>query len=281
MRTDEDLMRPVAQSLAFVIQSRLTISELDACGRWSESSEPGTAVRVEMGPRKELWQLLSRTSQICRRLRQLVANASQIEDRCNTIKEASKQTFALYMEISVWPRSVSKKDEFRTFVSAEMQDIVPNFPKAYHVFDNVQHGGLWISFWCMQLHFLQHMRLFIETFSAEHAMISSSSSTLIKQLHTDQASIVDNICGSSTYMLGELGDDGRLRCGSEAKALGAYFLLRALYVAMQLEDISSTQRAYILDRMLQIGQSKGIGQALRGRDRWLRTHPEFGVAMES
>lgn len=279
-RSVEDLMMPIGQSLSFSIQARLYISELDGKRPDSSPVEHDVVVRTQMADRAPLWQLFTRTARLCRQVRHLIATANKRENR-NTTKKVFQQLFDVHGELDIWPTSVSGNDKLRSIPASEMQDVVPPFPPAYHIFDNIQHSGLWLSYWCMRLHFLQHMKIYIEAFGPSHAVISPSAPRLLKQLHKNQGSTVDDICGVSSYMLGELGKDGKLRPGTDSKALGAFFLTRGLYVANQLEDISPTQRAYILDRMSEIGHSKGIVQALRGRERWLQAHPEFAAIIQS
>ena len=274
-------MLPIGQSMSFAIQSRLYMSELDGKRPNSTPVQRGK-VQTPIKHHAALWQLFASTARICRRMRDLIATASQDGHSNAVIQNIFQQMFAVHGELATWPVSVSEKDEFRSVSAKDIQGINADFPQVYLVFDSVQHCALWMSYWCIRLQFLQHMETFItfiETFSASGAMMPSSGTALLDQLRNEQTSIVDQICSSSAYMLGDIGEDGKQQTRYSSKALGAYFLLRGLYVAIHLESVSPVRRDYMLDRLLQIGRSKGIAQALRGRQHWLATHPESSVTI--
>lgn len=281
LRDPDELAVDIGQRLSFLIQSRTFMTELDRV-------RPNVAHFVDnditdgyQAPRNKFWQMVGRMLGVCRRMQQLVSNKHQNILLAIATKEVFQETFSVHAELRAWPESLSAKDKLRVTQSSKMQDSAPPFPPSYYVFENIQHCALWIAFWCMQLRFLQHMKIFIETCGVDNAMLSFSTTYLVKQLHGDQLITVDQICGSCAYVLGELGKDNRLQPAAESKSIGAYYLLRALHIANQLDDLSTDQRTFILDRMLQIGHSKGIAQALRARDRWLETHPDTPVATQS
>jgi hypothetical protein len=276
-----DLMSPLSQSLSFAIQSRLYISELDG-KRPNSSPVQHSIVRTAIPHHAALWQLFGSTARVCRRMRHLIASARQNARSNAAIQNVFQQMFAIHSELATWPMSVSEKDEFCSVSAKEIQGIDSDFPQVYHVFDSVQHCALWMSYWCIRLQFLEHMKIFIsfiETFSAVGSAIPSSGAYLLDQLNNEQRTIVDQICASSPYMLGDIGEDGKRQTRSNSKALGAFFLLRGLYVAMHIENTTSVQTDYMLDRLAQIGRSKGIAQALRGRLHWLASHPEFSITI--
>ena len=276
-----DLMSPLSQSLSFAIQSRLYISELDG-KRPNSSPVQHSVVRTPTPHHAALWQLFGSTARVCRRMRHLTASAGQNTSSNAAIQIVFQQMFAIHGELATWPMSVSEKDELRSVPAEDIHGVDSEFPHVYHVFDSVQHCALWMSYWCIRLQFLEHMKTFIsfvETFSVGNTTIPSSSACLLDQLSCEQTTIVDHICGSSPYMLGDIGEDGKRQTRSKSKALGAFFLLRGLYVAMHIKSTPTVQTDYMLDRLLQIGRSKGIAQALRGRLHWLATHPAFPVTI--
>jgi len=65
------------------------------------------------------------------------------------------------------------------------------------------------------------------------------------------------------------GGPGRESPAKGNNALGSLFLLRSLYVIVQIAlDLSGSRREYVLAALTRIGHAKGIALALTARDRW-------------
>jgi hypothetical protein len=135
----------------------------------------------------------------------------------------------------------------------------PPFPASNeaYIFSGIQLGAQWMALWCA------HVRL-KDTLAAS---ISSSRnlatrSIVIKCLSTANSG-VGKVCASVPFMLGEIDSSGCPRAFGEVAVGPAPMLLApVLFIAGTSYPVQETQKAWICDRLAQIGHQRGIGQAL-------------------
>ncbi|KAH7014225.1 uncharacterized protein B0I36DRAFT_369204 [Microdochium trichocladiopsis] len=190
--------------------------------------------------------------------------------------------------------SRSKNDDGDT---DEGDDLDAVFPRQYYLFHSVQHGAMWLGYWCAQVHLLHIYHVALHRL-APPAMLGVSPSEGVvahrELVGRRLRATVDDICASVPYMMNEIdgrgspitppnpggggggGEGGRQAGESNAMttSLGAFFLLRGLYVVISSlgGNLAASRRAYVLATLSRIGHVKGIKLALGARDAYIREH---------
>ncbi|KAI1279458.1 hypothetical protein F5Y07DRAFT_43785 [Xylaria sp. FL0933] len=223
-------------------------------------------------PQAELCQLMRETSRCCAEVqtRLLVPGKKFLKSE---IIGSLDDLFSAYLCLLDWGASPLSGLSYQscTIPSRHDHDSQPEtFPGKYHLFKDIQHGAIWISFWCTVIYALQ-----VLVYISSHPVLREyfiqgqhSSWQLRKRLYDT----VDEICACVPYMLADVDQSGLPTVRRDGKALGCYFLLRGLYVASCVTGLTSVQREYMMKTLLRIAYGKGIKLALRPRNRWLNQH---------
>lgn len=136
-----------------------------------------------------------------------------------------------------------------------------------HVYNSVSIGQLWNIYRTTRLHLLQCLVRCISELEKNIWTTSPASSELIS--YSGQAvetirRLVDDICASVPYMLGEVDQSGNLQHLRHCKAVGGLFLLHALRSTYFLQSTDPAQKAWIWKRLTYIKNSLGLQQATDG-----------------
>lgn len=154
------------------------------------------------------------------------------------------------------------------------------YPKAIYVCSGLLQSQAYNLIWCGRIHLLHAMLVYRSTLTENEALESPlPSASSIKQ---DLLQMVDNICNFVPFMLGEVDERGALRAPGRGKAVGALFLMWLLHVAGSVSIMPQSQQDWIAGRLLHIGHSVGIQQALAlkdFRDLQRRTTPGMPLSM--
>ncbi|KAJ3577651.1 hypothetical protein NPX13_g2913 [Xylaria arbuscula] len=264
--------RPRAESENSLLQIIHGRVHVNAIGGLSPSSididYDGETVNVR--PHEaELWQLMRRTSQCCVKT-QVAVSASRISTLQNEAIKSLDDLLSVYFDLLRWRDTLPSTRAYQS-CKTPAPDCTshsgPIYPEKYHLFKDIQNGAMWISFWCTIVYALQVLvdassLPYLEQFFAERKY---STQNLRYSLY----GAVDDICACVPYMLGDVDWLGLPTIGKDSKALGAFFLLRGLYVASCVKDLRTRQREYMNAMFLRIAYGKGIKLALRPRTRWL------------
>lgn len=154
------------------------------------------------------------------------------------------------------------------------------YPKAIYVCSGLIQAVFWNVVWCGRIHLLHAMLIYRSTLSNTEALESPLPST--SSINQDLLTMVDNICNTVPFMLGEVDHQGALNAPGRGKAVGALFLMWILHVAGSVSVIPQPQQDWIAGRLLHIGNAVGIQQALvlkDFRDFQRRTSPGVPVSM--
>lgn len=218
----------------------------------------------------KIWEILGHISNINQQIDQVVTtNLLENESSDVQLNTLAQQAFRIYTEINDMPSTLSEKDGYGNVLAKHPPSSIPIYPPVYHTFDSVQHSAIWIGFWSAEIQFLQNFRLLLAKLGTARAINTYSTTFLLEQVKDRIMAAVDHICSSAPYMLGEPSDGGGLAPRPGPTAVGAVFLLRGLFIATQVNTLTSDQRAFIFDKLSRIGHAKGILLALRCRDRWV------------
>ncbi|RWA10914.1 hypothetical protein EKO27_g4180 [Xylaria grammica] len=220
----------------------------------------------------ELWRLMRETSRFCAETQAIMAVPGNYLFKSKII-ESLDRLFSAYLRLLSWRAALPSTWLYQSckVPTRDEQDSEQRIPPGkYHLFRNIHHGGMWISFWCTLIYALQTL-VYVST----RPMIQQ---TFAQSLHRTQDlrnrlhDAVDEICACVPYMMADVDQLGLPTVGKDGKALGSYFLLRGLYVASCVEELTSAQRECMTRTFLRIAHVKGIKLALRPTNRWLCQH---------
>ncbi|KAI1746833.1 hypothetical protein F4782DRAFT_523121 [Xylaria castorea] len=225
----------------------------------------------------ELWRLMREMSQSCSELQTTMSDPSGTVLK-SVIVQSLDRVFSVYLHLLRWEVAQShvwSYQSYKMFSHNENDSHQGAFPYRYHLFKHVSHGAVWIGFWCTIIYALQ-------------TLIHCSSLQDVQQLFSHEwhqtwdfgkrlCDAIDEICACVPYMMADVDQLGLPTVGKEGKALGSFLLLRGLYVAMCVEELTDLQSRYILNTLLRIAHVRGIKLALRPRTRWFARH---GITVE-
>ena len=262
-------------SLLQIIHSRVHIN---AIGGLSPSSiDVNYDVEgVEVPPRGTgIWRIMRRTSRCCIATQRAISASSKQTLKSEAIKSLD-DLFSAYIDLLNWGDALPSTWSYKYCkMPSSGNSALHNYPEKYYIFKDIQHGAMWLSFWCNAIYALQtHIR------GTSHPVLGQcfDREKYSTQYHKKRLySAVDDICACVPYMLGEVDCLGLPTAGGDSKALGAFFLLRGLYVASCVTEVSTLQREYMNTTFLRIAHGKGIKLALRPRSRWLNQQQKDSV----
>jgi hypothetical protein len=127
---------------------------------------------------------------------------------------------------------------------------------AAYVFSGIQLGAQWMALWCANVRLKDTLAASISA-----SRNPSTRSTVINCLSKVNSG-VGKICASVPFMLGEIDGSGHPRAfGDIAVGPAPMLLAPVLFIAGTSYPVQEKQKAWICDRLAQIGHQRGIGQA--------------------
>lgn len=204
----------------------------------------------------------------------VLASGSQMTE----LIEAWKFAAEVYNQLLLWPSIVSPESKMRACVlpvKPPYIDGMVNREGQVYVFPSLQYGAVYGAYQCSCIHMCQSLRM-------AHRFIHGQGRTLpldseIKPSQDDVLATLDSavadIFGTSPFMLGDINSDGELDTSNERRALGAFFLLRSVYVALSVDNLAQPQLRKLLGLLGRIGSGFGIKTASNRRQKWLAQHP--------
>ena len=181
------------------------------------------------------------------------------------------EAVSLDNELQTWAETVIEK--FPTYQYKELINDPAAQPEIIHIYHNIFIASVWCFYRCSRLILLLDLidyearfrRAAITPFaSADHQQQQQPKSAGWQATIT---TMVDEICASVPFLLGDLDAGGNLQCGAGRMALGGMFLLWPLQVIGVADVMSRTQRVWIKEILRQMGYTMGIKQAITLRDR--------------
>ncbi|KAF2972388.1 hypothetical protein GQX73_g1125 [Xylaria multiplex] len=220
----------------------------------------------------ELWRLMRETSQCCAETQAIVLFLRKGIIKSEVIKSLD-QLFSAYLSLLSWCAALPSSWSYHSCKvpnGDENEFQQRTFPEKYHLFKNIHQGATWINFWCTLIYALQTLLHVSTRPIIQHIFTQSPHPAW--DLRNRLRDAVDEICACVPYMMADVNQLGLPTVGEYGKALGSYFLLRGLYVASCVDELTSSQREYMMRTFLRIAHVKGIKLALRPRNRWLSQH---------
>lgn len=207
-------------------------------------------------------------SQICASAPELlIGDISQLPAQ-QRLKEVLGEAISMDSKLQSWNYNLSEPYRYMELSIAEtpfqqQPNLLPMQPKNVHVYHDIWMASLWNHYRFVRIRLLQTLtdcesRLNL-TERPEAQMYGSNTNrttwedTLVK--------MVDDICASVPFLMGDIDAQGNLKRGSGGIALGGYFLLWPLHIASSVKIISMEQREWIRGRLRHLGTVMGINQA--------------------
>lgn len=285
MRGMGQLQSPIGKSLFRLIHGKLQIRELEGSSQQYARPEFDLGILSPYPLRVRLWNLLRQVSQTCTVVHDIRARHRQGIGVSDTeVQDAARKASSVYAHLVAWRHSLTPDCRYSSISPSFLYTPdTRNYAAKLYVFTDVHQAAMWIGYWCSCIHILQAL-----SHANDLLLLQQETSPVLPRDHSGQEpkslfesdhlrvcllTVVDDICASAAYMLGEIDENGDLRVllgpRSQWKALGPFYLLRGLHVANLVHGIPAAQRRWMLDRLGQIGHTWGIRAALRARKDWL------------
>jgi hypothetical protein len=120
---------------------------------------------------------------------------------------------------------------------------------------------VWVAKWLAQLSVLRNLVL-LAPIALEMGIPCEPPFEIREQVR----SVAVLLCSAVPYLLGSVADDGQGKDAEDTPDIGAFFAVRALFVAAKLPMLSEVQVSWMLDRLEEIGRERGIHRALLLRE---------------
>lgn len=256
----------IGQDLLRTILSKRQLARLASDSSSESESKHDLKLPTGQPARDSLSRCLYKAARCCFEASILLKSPRQSYTKMNVL-ESIDSVYSAYIQMLDWEETVPSGWRYTSHIfhkDAEQINGLQGYPQTYFIFNNAHYCGMWITVWCAHIHLLQALEdLLSLTVSTEPPR---SLSDLGWDLHERLSTLADSICASVPYMMNDINYDGRPGIAASGKAIGAFFLLRGLYVAKQIRALSTAQQAYISETLLHIAHVKGIKAALLIRD---------------
>lgn len=178
------------------------------------------------------------------------------------------QGISMDAELQSWSDRMSEPYRYKELCIADgprqrTSNLLPMQPSNVHVYHDIWVASLWNHYRFARIRLLETLvdcesRLGSPG-NPETRLQESSSSR--RNWNETIVKMVDDICASVPFLMGDIDVQGNLNRGSSGIALGGYSLLWPLHVASSARIIGADQKAWIKGRLRHLGTVMGINQA--------------------
>ncbi|KAF2762747.1 hypothetical protein EJ05DRAFT_11813 [Pseudovirgaria hyperparasitica] len=283
MRRSDPQADPIEDSLARSIYFRTQIRELSGeppyLPRTSEEIYHLSSHEIE----NQLWQLLNETAKVTAATHILLSALvnGQLTDR-ECVQDLLRKGLNTRSDLMAWIDSTPEGWKFVVVPNINLNNVdqrgsvFPVVPKLIS-FKDQNHAGIWMGWWLARIQLAQRLLEIIRCLPQSRADYPLQATKEL--LQADICSIVNLICASTPFLLGDVDQQGypsqlnkyHLAC----PGLAAYYLAHGMSISNQMPGLNPDVRRFILDTLFRVGHSKGINHALSSRNDWLEDHPEY------
>ncbi len=178
------------------------------------------------------------------------------------------QGISMDVELQSWSDRMSEPYRYKELSIADAPrqqttNLLPMQPTNVHVYHDIWVAALWNHYRFARIRLLETLvdcesRL---DFSENLEMRLQESSISLRNWNGTIIKMVDDICASVPFLMGDIDVQGNLKRGSSGIALGGYYLLWPLHIASSVRIIGADQKAWIKGRLRHLGTVMGINQA--------------------
>ena len=133
-----------------------------------------------------------------------------------------------------------------------------------HLYSNMSVALLWDVHRITRILLLMNLKRCIRALrihDSEHSATPNLllfSDDVLPRVH----SLIDDVCASVPFLLGQVDSDGNLRLSGHTKALGGLYLLFSLNTILFPKDVDPARKAWVKDRLTFIKYAVGIQDAV-------------------
>jgi hypothetical protein len=250
-----------------IIQERSRVMALDGTAPQLIPVEPKFDLRM-LRPfplNDHLWRLLHEASECVSAMKSLVSQLSYTESVIPDLLQGVQTGLFTQARLVGWqniipeewnPKDVAIGSEYGGHLDKTI------FPTRLYGFKCIRHAALWICFWCSRMHLLEALIASLDHLPGPQRV---NFHCCRKTLRHDLLTVIEDVCASASFMLGDIDENGCLSMSQNCKGLGPFFLLRGIHVANMVEDVPAHIRMWILKCLDRIGHAKGFKLALRSK----------------
>ena len=184
-----------------------------------------------------------------------------------TLENVLQRGFSIHEGLVSWSQEVPDLYKYSTIhvPSCSPEDPSEIYARvSIHLYSNMSVALLWDIHRITRILLLMNLKRCIralEMYGSEH-----SATPNLHQFHDDVLpgvhSLIDDICASVPFLLGQVESDGNLRLSGPTKALGGLYLLFPLNTILFLKDVDPVRKAWVKDRLTFIKYTVGIQDAV-------------------
>jgi len=262
------LQSQTGKAIFKMIQKRAQIIALDGSASHLKVQDIELATPKPPHLISHLWRLLGEVSKCVTVIQNLFADTKVTGSKIPELVKGMETALVTQARLIGWqnviplvwkPRYITEEGGDQGSLPRET-----NFPSRVLVFKEIQQAGLWISFWCSRVHLLETLITGLGYLpEQQRARFPMTRDTLRKDLCV----VIEDMCASAGYMLGDIDETGSLKIDQAGNGLGTFFLLRGMHVASKVPDLPQHIRVWVTDCLDRIGYSKGIRIALNYQKR--------------
>ncbi|KIW63490.1 hypothetical protein PV04_10322 [Phialophora macrospora] len=192
--------------------------------------------------------------------------------RANTGRYAEDIQTALDLEndIEKWSDQLPQEWKYSEFpqpstgrhVSIAGVNAAKELPEQVYTFKSLHVAANRVALWCCELNLLQAITAGLQLGAAPTGHSHRLPISLLDHVQQKMLRMVDDVCNSVAYLIGEVDSLGRLQDPKQRKTLGSLFLMPLVIRALRVEHVPQHQRKWMLDLLKRIGTMGGIKQAL-------------------
>ena len=251
----------------FHLMDTQSMSALSKSRRLPDES-PEWLSHLEQDPSTHLAMCIYKISRIRAAAPELLVGDLTQQSTQQRLVQLLHQGISMDVELQSWSDGLSGSYRYKELSIAEAprqqtSHLLPMQPTNVHVYHDIWVASLWNHYRFARIRLLETLvdcesRLdFPETLE----MRLQESSISLRNWNETSVKMVDDICASVPFLMGDVDVQGNLSRGSGGIALGGYYLLWPLHVASSTRIVGADQKAWIKGRLRHLGTVMGINQA--------------------
>ena len=224
--------------------------------------------RLEQSPSTHLAMCIYKISRVREAAPELLVGDLTQQSTQQRLVQLLHQGISMDVELQSWSDGMAGSYRYKELSIADTpyqqtSHLLPMQPTNVHVYHDIWAAALWNHYRFARIKLLETLvecesRLdFPETLE----MRLQESSISLRTRNDTIVRMVDDICASVPFLMGDIDVQGNINRGSSGVALGGYYLLWPLHVASSARIIGADQKAWIKGRLRHLGTVMGINQA--------------------
>ena len=260
----------ISHSHLLAINSDKTDKSMTALSksRGLPDESPEWLSHLEQGPSTHLAMCVYKISRIRAAVPELLVGDLTEQSNQQRLIQLLHQGISMDVELQSWSDGLSDAYHYKELCVAyapqqQTSHVLPMQPNNVHVYHDIWVASLWNHYRFARIRLLETLmdcesRL---DYSENLEMRLQESSIGVQSSNETIVKMIDDICASVPFLMGDIDVEGNLNRGSGGIALGGYYLLWPLHVASSTKTIGADQKAWIKGRLRHLGTVMGINQA--------------------